>query len=90
MTFTSHGPLLNPTLDSHPNFGQLFSPNSPLPELFASFQGLLMPVEGSKFLNQKKLLYPQQVVFRKPADYSKVADYKCKLAGYSKAAVYKL
>ena len=43
-----------------------------------------------KLFNQKKLLYPQQVVFRKPADYSKVVDYKCKLVDYSKAVVYKL
>ena len=40
--------------------------------------------------NQKKLQSPQQVVFRKPADYSKAAVYKCKPADYSKAAVYKL
>ena len=32
---------------------------------------------------------PQQVVFRKPADYSKAAVYKCKPADYSKAVVYK-
>ena len=44
----------------------------------------------------RKSCCPQQVVFRKPADYSKaavykckVAVYKCKLADYSKAAVYK-
>ena len=38
--------------------------------------------------NQKKLLSPQQVVFRKPADYSKAAVYKCKVVDYSKVAVY--
>ena len=44
----------------------------------------------------RKSCCPQQVVFRKPADYSKVVVYKCKLAVYkckmvvySKAAVYK-
>ena len=37
----------------------------------------------------RKSCCPQQVVFRKPVDYSKVAVYKCKVAVYSKAAVYK-
>ena len=37
----------------------------------------------------KKSCCPQQVVFRKPADYSKVVVYKCKLVDYSKVAVYK-
>ena len=43
----------------------------------------------------RKNCCPQQVVFPKPADYSKLADYskavvyKCKLVDYSKAVVYK-
>ena len=44
----------------------------------------------------RKSCCPQQVVFRKPADYSKAAVYKCKpvvykckLAVYSKVVVYK-
>ena len=59
-------------------------------------------LKHSKFLAAKsvstktrKNCCPQQVVFRKPADYSKLVDYnkaavyKCKLADYSKVVVYK-
>ena len=37
----------------------------------------------------RKSCCPQQVVFRKPADYSKAVVYKCKLADYSKPVAYK-
>ena len=51
-------------------------------------------LKGRNFITRKSCC-PQQVVFRKPADYSKavvyskVAVYKCKAAVYSKVAVYK-
>ena len=50
----------------------------------------------STTVKTRKSFCPQQVVFCKPADYkckladySKVVVYKCKLVDYSKVAVYK-